>query len=76
MDRFKHEVSLIKKASAESEVYSKKYLAQLAMFEAACMENNGMAADAARQEMHSLIDHILDCNSTIQLLKRQISDLL
>ena len=48
-----------------------KYGAQTQLFQAACLENNGQQADAHREQLHALLDLLLDSISTCEMLKRQ-----
>lgn len=48
-----------------------KYGAQTQLFQAACLENNGQQADAHREQLHVLLDLLLDSISTCEMLKRQ-----
>lgn len=53
-------------------VYQRRYDAALHMYLAACLDNHGQEADLNRQNLHALLDLMLDGLSTIQMLQRQL----
>lgn len=53
-------------------VYQRRYDAALHMYQAACLDNHGQEADLNRQNLHALLDLMLDSMATQQMLQRQI----
>jgi hypothetical protein len=41
-------------------------------YTAACLSGDGVAADKHRQEIHAVLDEMLDCNARLMHLSRQI----
>lgn len=49
-----------------------QHTAILVLFQAAVLENKADLADTYREQAHDLLDLLLDCISTIQMLHRQL----
>lgn len=56
----------------KSTVYQKRYDAALHMYQAACLDNHGQEADFNRQNLHALLDLMLDSLASVQMLQRQL----
>lgn len=56
----------------KSTVFQKRYEATMGLYQAACLDNHGQEADLHRQNLHALLDLMLDGLSTIQMLQRQL----
>lgn len=56
----------------KSTVYQIRYEAIIVLYQAASMGNHGQEADLHRQNLHALLDVMLDGLSTIQMLQRQL----
>ena len=55
----------------KSTVFQKRYEATMGLYQAACLDNHGQEADLHRQNLHALLDLMLDGLSTVQMLQRQ-----
>lgn len=53
-------------------VYQRRYDAALSMCQAACLDNHGQEADLNRQNLHALLDLMLDSLASVQMLQRQL----
>ncbi|ALH23758.1 hypothetical protein FDH70_gp72 [Pseudomonas phage PaMx25] len=53
-------------------VYQRRYDAALSMYQAACLDNHGQEADLNRQNLHALLDLMLDSLASVQMLQRQL----
>lgn len=60
----------------KSTVYQQRYDAALHMYQAACLDNHGQEADLNRQNLHALLDLMLDSLASVQMLQRQLMLLL
>jgi len=49
----------------------KRHEAHMALYAAACLDNDGKAADASRARIHDGIDRLLDNTAAQMLLQRQ-----
>jgi hypothetical protein len=56
----------------KSTVFQKRYEATMGLYQAACLDNHGQEADLHRQNLHALLDLMLDGLSTVQMLQRQL----
>lgn len=56
----------------KSTVYQKRYEATIGLYQAACMDNHGQEADLNRQNLHALLDLMLDSLASVQMLQRQL----
>lgn len=56
----------------KSTVFQKRYEATMGLYQAACLDNHGQEADLYRQNLHALLDLMLDGLLTIQMLQRQL----
>lgn len=59
----------------KSTVFQKRYEATMGLYQAACLDNHGQEADLNRQNLHALLDLMLDGLSTVQMLQRQLMHL-
>ena len=52
-------------------VYQRRYDAALHLYQAACLDNHGQEADLNRNNLHALLDLMLDSLASVQMLQRQ-----
>ena len=53
-------------------VYQQRYEAALHLYRASCLENHGQEADLNRNNLHALLDLMLDSLASVQMLQRQL----
>lgn len=53
-------------------VYQRRYEAALHLYRAACLDNHGQEADLNRNNLHALLDLMLDSLASVQMLQRQL----
>lgn len=56
----------------KSTVFQKRYDAALHLYQAACLDNHGQEADLNRNNLHALLDLMLDSLASVQMLQRQL----
>lgn len=61
----------LQETGLQAQTIGQRYAGQLNMFQAACLENNGQQSDEYRQNLHVLLDLLLDNIATSQMLQRQ-----
>lgn len=54
------------------QIYRKRYDAALSAYQAACLSNNVSECDLQRQNIHTIVDAMLDSISLAQMLERQL----
>lgn len=62
----------LNEASVQMYTASQRYQATHDLYRAACAENNGKQADDLRLQLHALLDILLDCTATMEMLTRQL----
>lgn len=64
--------AMLNQQSIEGAALNLRYTGLINMFSAACMVNNGRDMDNLREQIHGLVDNILDSNATTHMLTRQL----
>lgn len=54
------------------EAYLDRYSGLYRLYMGACLANNGKDADQYRQQLHNMLDSMLDSVAIVQTLRRQI----
>lgn len=65
-------IKALQEEALKCQATGQRYSGALALYQAACMENNGTVAEEHRQQLHVLLDMLLDSMATQQMLQRQI----
>lgn len=65
-------LAAMQREAVNASVAQYKYESTMSLYRAACMEGDGVAADAARAQMHAIMDVLLDSSACIVMLSRQM----
>lgn len=74
MDERQLEVAMREEA-VRCNVAGQKYSATFDLYRACCMDGDNAGSDSYRQQLHVLLDMLLDSIATSQMLQKQFSDL-